>query len=276
VRNKPNLFLIIRVHPREFPNKREDVKSEHAEILECFFKNLPENVRVNWPKDNISIYDLAQETDVFLNAWSSVGVEMSLLGIPVVIYSKDLVLYPHQLNYLGKNRKGYFTKIELALKQGWNYKKIKMSYRWLGLYYYRTILRIRAKRSESKQSLARTVAVGLWNRFYGVFPPKARALLIKVYTSTLGSGNEKKLEDDCRKMLLEHIDISRVEQMLSKSENTLVDVEKILKEQVSENEEDKNIRSEIARIYEALYGSKLKNINIKEGSLQYNLWKIFN
>src|SRR5262249_30054770 len=115
VRQRPDLFLIIRVHPREFPNKREAKKSEHATMLESLFTTLPSNVAINWPVDRISIYDLAEETDVFLNSWSSVGKEMSVLGLPVVIYSADLPLYPAELNYLGTSEEDYFQKIQQAL-----------------------------------------------------------------------------------------------------------------------------------------------------------------
>src|SRR5690606_6941171 len=95
-----DLFLIIRVHPREFPNKRDSLKSDHALELEQTLSELPENVRVNWPSDNISLYDLAQIMDVCLNSWSTAGKEMGTLGIPVVLYSADLVFYPADLNYL--------------------------------------------------------------------------------------------------------------------------------------------------------------------------------
>jgi hypothetical protein len=133
VRARPDLFLIVRVHPREFPNKRDGVKSEHASQLEEVLRELPRNVAVNWPVDGISLYDLAEITDVCLNGWSSAGKEMSLLGIPVVIYSGDLVFYPPDLNYLGETTESYFGQIEQALKDGWSYERIRRTYRWLAL-----------------------------------------------------------------------------------------------------------------------------------------------
>jgi hypothetical protein len=125
-----DLFLIIRVHPREFPNKRESVKSDHAGQLEAQFRNLPANVAINWPTDNLSLYDLAEITDVFLNAWSSVGKEMAVLGIPVVSYSKDLPLYPVDERYLGTNTDSYFAAVERALSDGWRFENIRRVYRW--------------------------------------------------------------------------------------------------------------------------------------------------
>jgi hypothetical protein len=133
VERRPDLFLIVRVHPREFPNKRDSVKSEHAQQLEEVFSKLPPNVRVNWPSDGLSLYDLAEITDVCLNAWSSVGKEMSLLGIPVVIYSRDLVFYPPDLNYLGTSLDTYFQSIDLALREGWSLERSRRAFRWQAL-----------------------------------------------------------------------------------------------------------------------------------------------
>ena len=127
---RPDLFLIVRVHPREFPNKREGEKSEHAEALEKVLANLPSNVRVNWPGDGLSLYDLAEEAGVILNAWSSAGKEMTLLGLPVVVYAPQLLLYPADLNYVGTTVEQYFLRIEEALLKGWDAENIRKAYRW--------------------------------------------------------------------------------------------------------------------------------------------------
>jgi len=136
VSTRPDLFLIVRVHPREFPGTmRSGGKSEHARLLEQLFATLPSNVRVNWPTDEVSIYDLADIADVFLNAWSTAGKEMSLLGLPVVIYSPELVFYPPDLNYVGITEKDYFAQIERALIDGWSLEHVRMTYRWLAVEY---------------------------------------------------------------------------------------------------------------------------------------------
>ena len=129
-RTRPELFLVIRVHPREFPNKRESTKSEHALQLERELAALPANVRVNWPDDKLSIYDLAEHADVFLNAWSSAGKEMALLGLPVVVYCPEMLLYPADLNYVGTTCETYFAAIESALREGWSLERSRRAYRW--------------------------------------------------------------------------------------------------------------------------------------------------
>jgi hypothetical protein len=130
VRNRDDLFLLIRVHPREFPNKREGVLSHHARQLQSAFVDLPANVAVNWPDQSISIYDLADQTDVFLNSWSSVGKEMALLGIPVVLYAPDLAFYPADLGYSGLTLTEYFDAIDRAIADGWSFDWVRKAYRW--------------------------------------------------------------------------------------------------------------------------------------------------
>jgi hypothetical protein len=142
VATRPGLFLIIRVHPREFPNKRESATSDHARQLEEQFRNLPANVAINWPTDNLSLYDLAETTDVFLNAWSSAGKEMAMLGIPVVSYSEDLALYPVDERYLGIDSATYFAAIERALSDGWRFENIRRVYRWYTVEFERIVIDI--------------------------------------------------------------------------------------------------------------------------------------
>lgn len=139
---RPELFLIVRVHPREFPNKREGATSDHARHLEEQFCDLPANVAINWPTDNLSLYDLAETTDVFLNAWSSAGKEMAMLGIPVVSYSGDLALYPVDERYLGTDSASYFAAIERALSDGWRLENIRRVYRWYAIEFGRIVIDI--------------------------------------------------------------------------------------------------------------------------------------
>jgi hypothetical protein len=142
VDKRKDLFLIIRVHPREFPNKREGVLSEHARMLQEAFVKLPNNVVINWPSDNISLYDVANITDVFANAWSSAGREMAWLGLPVVLYADDLALYPSDLNYVGTSMPAYFGKMVQALSEGWNEKWIRQTYRWCAVDLFYSLLDI--------------------------------------------------------------------------------------------------------------------------------------
>ncbi len=130
--SKPGIFIIIRVHPREFPNKRENVLSGQAKLLMKYFDKLPENVRVNWPDDHISLHDIIKITDVGLNATSTAGLELLMFGVPVVIYNKaQLFSYPSELNLCGENKEDYLEKIKVALTEGLSLINVIGVYRWL-------------------------------------------------------------------------------------------------------------------------------------------------
>jgi hypothetical protein len=134
VAGRDDVALIVRIHPREF-SKRAGRLSEHAQMLQKALTDLPPNVIVNWPADNISLYDIANVTDAVASAWSSSGKEMALLGIPVVLYSPELIAYPADLNYTGTKRDEYFALIDKALAEGWSSDWIRAVYRWCALEY---------------------------------------------------------------------------------------------------------------------------------------------
>jgi len=131
-KKQPDYLLIIRVHPREFPNKRDSETSDHAQSILNLKKRALKysNIYFNLPDDNISLYSIFKFVDIGLNGWSTVGKEMGLFGIPVISYCKDLLYYPQELNIvpdgIEKYKKALFAEI------GWQ-KKIglfKSTYRW--------------------------------------------------------------------------------------------------------------------------------------------------
>jgi hypothetical protein len=132
---RPELFLVLRVHPREFPNKREGAYSAHSQRLLAVLKDKPANCRVNWPDENLSLYDLAKDVDVVLNAWSSAGKEMTLLGLPVVEWAPEVLLYPPDPRYVARQATEYEACIDRALTDGWRAERIRRMYRWCALEY---------------------------------------------------------------------------------------------------------------------------------------------
>lgn len=131
VKSRPDFFLIIRLHPRELPNRREQRTSTHAIQLRNELNNLPDNVRVNWPTDNISLYDIGLQSDVVLNAWSSAGKELTLLGLPVVLFTKDILYYPSMLNFVAETEDEYLRMIDVAINEGVSSDMVVKAFRWL-------------------------------------------------------------------------------------------------------------------------------------------------
>ena len=126
-----HIHFIIRLHPREFPNKRESVRSRHAELVIEALKGPPENLTINTPADNLSLYDIARDVDLALTSWSSVGKELMLLGIPLVLYTADSQWFPAQLGKVAASKSQYFEFIEESLKEGWSIERSYEVFRWL-------------------------------------------------------------------------------------------------------------------------------------------------
>lgn len=239
VRQRSDLFLIVRSHPREFPNKRDSVKSEHARQIEEAFAELPVNARVNLPADNISLYDLAEVTDVCLNSWSTVGKELSLLGIPVVIYSPDLVFYPSDLNYLGTTHETYFEQIERALKDGWNHERIRRTYRWLALEDQYSRLDISDSYSYKEHAQR-----PFWQRIFG----RVRRELSPHFQQ----------RSDCRHRASKMAVAPLINRIVTEGRDSVLDiVETGQIERVSEQVETSALKDQIGRLISALYGDEL-------------------
>ncbi len=98
-------FLIIRPHPREFPNKRDSVVSEHGLKLRQLLSHVPSNVLINWPEDSVSIYNFIPHASLLINNSSSVGLEFSALGVPILSLDPErLYAYPPIVgNTIGPN-----------------------------------------------------------------------------------------------------------------------------------------------------------------------------
>jgi hypothetical protein len=82
--NRPDLQLVIRVHPAEIRGSvptRQPVVAELARL----FPKLPENVFVVGPESNVSTYVLSELCDSVIIYGTKTGVELTSVGIPVIV-----------------------------------------------------------------------------------------------------------------------------------------------------------------------------------------------
>jgi len=133
VTNDSTKSLIIRVHPREFPNKREGVTSENAIKLKCLLKELPCNIAVNWPSDNISFYELMLNTDLVLTCWSSVLLEASCFGCPIVLPKNPVTMYQVIADAISESNTQYWDDICSNISKSWEIERSTKSLRWMWL-----------------------------------------------------------------------------------------------------------------------------------------------
>jgi len=95
-KNKSNLQLIIKIHPSE--TKVMESKRTVLDYINDKFRNLPENIKIIPSNTKISPYSLFPFIDVGLVYNGTVGLEMSIQGIPVIVagnahYSKKDFTY---------------------------------------------------------------------------------------------------------------------------------------------------------------------------------------
>lgn len=137
-RSHTDRHLVIRLHPRMFPNKRDNVRSPIVDELMALLADPPPNVTLNVPTDDISLYDLMQIVDVVLSYRSSVGIELAAFGIPVVVPANaDFFTYPKEINLVGNTRVEYDAQIDRAIREGWSIENSRKAFRWFAFLFSR-------------------------------------------------------------------------------------------------------------------------------------------
>lgn len=106
----PEAQLIVRMHPGERYTKGPSVSQVIFEVL----PQLPENIRLVHAQDAINTYDLIEIADIGLVYTTTVGLEMAMSGLPVIVAGKT--------HYRGKgftldavSWENYYTLLNRAL-----------------------------------------------------------------------------------------------------------------------------------------------------------------
>jgi hypothetical protein len=136
-RVNPEKYLVIRIHPREFANKREGVNSlEGFKILQALRGlDLPENVLLNEPEDKVSLYDLVKITEFLINSTSTVGLEFAALGVPSICISPNLLVsYPPELSKTVKSVEEYRESIVVGFSHN-EIDNVRLAFRWINFKY---------------------------------------------------------------------------------------------------------------------------------------------
>jgi hypothetical protein len=129
----PDVFVIFRIHPREFPNKRESVLSTAATEFLSFIEKtiLPNNLYINLPSDNFSLHDLLKVTNLMLNNSSSAGLEANLFGIPVLGNRDALYSFDQILQVEPESIEHYEQLLREMLENKKDFARVIAAYRWL-------------------------------------------------------------------------------------------------------------------------------------------------
>lgn len=73
--------LVIRVHPGEVLTRGQSM----VDVVHQVAPRLPENIKLIKPKDKINTYDIVEVADLGLVYTTTVGMEMAMVGLPVMV-----------------------------------------------------------------------------------------------------------------------------------------------------------------------------------------------
>jgi len=144
-KKNPSIFVVFRLHPRDFSNKRQKSISDNAKEILKFSKKIKnqQNFKIDWPSNNLSIYSILPQSNIILAQGSSVVLEAKALKKEVLLDSLDYSIIPKDLVHIALTEKGYNKKIIeiLSTKNLDNQKNIDLVYfyRWLSLKFIYTV-----------------------------------------------------------------------------------------------------------------------------------------
>jgi hypothetical protein len=128
---RTDLQLVIRLHPRMGISHRFPSAATEYLKLQEMLANLPANVLLIKPEEKVSSYNLAEIADAVLVSWSTFGLEMARLGIPVVASYSGRGPYPTG-GFIAYEETvpGYFQAVDRAVDQETTIAGMTEAFRW--------------------------------------------------------------------------------------------------------------------------------------------------
>lgn len=111
----PDLKLVVRPHPRDFPTGREPAEAQHTSRLRKVLQNLPDNVEVDWPSNPKPLWDYFGSVRLLITGWSSTAMEAIYNDTQVLCYDEKLVSFPKEIVLASSSQTEYFDELENAM-----------------------------------------------------------------------------------------------------------------------------------------------------------------
>lgn len=144
VEKRDDLYLIVRIHPREGRNHIDNIESDHLHALRHSFSQRDlQNTTFIWPENKISSYDLGEEANLVLISWSNIGLELSRLAVPVLASMIRISTVPHD-DFIVRvpDKERYYQKIDELLVRPPNLATVQHAFRWYGVTKFATSIDI--------------------------------------------------------------------------------------------------------------------------------------
>lgn len=154
----PDVDFIFRLHPRLFPNRRDDVLSpDGARMVDLFrsAQSRSSNLFLSAPTDAHGLYDLALVADLVLTQRSSAAHEFAVLGIPAIYLDKfsDPAGYLGELNGSRLDHKTLTERVFAALDGGRAFDQAIAHLRYAATAYIRQGIHINRKQVTGPRSI---------------------------------------------------------------------------------------------------------------------------
>jgi len=133
--DKEDIQLIIRVHPGEMFTQGASM----VDVVRATVAEFPEHIHLIGPEEKINTYDIVEAADLGLVYTTTVGLEMAMAGIPVVIAGKTH--YSERgFTHDPKNWKAYLALLSSMLEDLTKYRlspeQVELAWRYAYLFFF--------------------------------------------------------------------------------------------------------------------------------------------
>jgi hypothetical protein len=137
VGDRESLQLVVRVHPRLAAGYRHGGAATQAAHMRREFAECPGNVRMVWPESPISSYNLAEIAQVATISTSTMGLELSRFGVPVIAAFQSFGTFPvGSFIRFAEDPASYFNELEAGMNQPASVEAIREAFRWTYFAYF--------------------------------------------------------------------------------------------------------------------------------------------
>ena len=137
--HRPNLQLVIRVHPGEVNNNTPSRQPVIREVAKAF-SNLPSNIHIIAPESDVSTYTLMEQCNAVIIYGTKTGVELTSRGIPVIV-AGEAWIKNKSITYDPGSTEEYFRILDqLPFDQGLNDEQIRRARMYAYHFFFRRMI----------------------------------------------------------------------------------------------------------------------------------------
>lgn len=147
-------LFVVRIHPREGARGGSEAQSEHLRLLRSHLQGRAD-VRVIWPDDDVSSYDLGEIATCITTSWSSLGQEFARAGAEVVrAFGMKVPIPLAVFSRYAETPEGYAAELRAALTAAPSFDRVRLALRWHNLEYLGSALNPAARTAPVAASAA--------------------------------------------------------------------------------------------------------------------------